>query len=121
SAENIHPFLPQKDKQTMALLPLHQNSQGSSDTITTTERDILYKLFFDMKKDMNDLKQMIFEIAQTQGYPIEENMLPNRSATYQEAGSLQQVALPQSSNTPILLRNNELDHHEEVEESLLLS
>jgi DNA-binding NtrC family response regulator len=31
-----------------------------------TERDILYKLVFDLKKDLNDLKQFVFDMTRTQ-------------------------------------------------------
>ena len=109
----------------MALLPLNNGSaQGNGNNMTATERDILYKLFFDMKKDMNDLKKMMFEMAQTQGYPMAENLMPNFSAQpmYQEnLQPLPQANLKPAASTPILIHNDKLDHHEEVEESLLLS
>lgn len=126
TAEALHRFLPQRDKPSMALLPLNNGNamQNNGNNMTATERDILYKLFFDMKKDMNDLKKMMFEMAQTQDYPMAENLMPTNFSSqpvYQE-----NMALPvnnfKPSPAPLLLHNNDdLDHHEEIEESLLLS
>ena len=125
NAETLNNFLPHKDKPSMALLPLNNGTtQGNGSNMTATERDILYKLFFDMKKDMNDLKKMMFEMAQTQGYPMAENLMPNFSSQpmYQEnLQPLPQANLKPAVSTPILIHNDKLDHHEEVEESLLLS
>lgn len=126
NAEMLHRFLPQRDKPSMALLPLNNGvAQSNSSNMNATERDILYKLFFDMKKDMNDLKKMMFEMAQTHGYPMAENLMPtNYSAqpVYQEnIQTLPQANFKPAAGTPILIHNEKLDHHEDVEESLLLS
>jgi transcriptional regulator with PAS, ATPase and Fis domain len=121
TAEELDKFLPVKDKQTMALLPLNNGSGSSGNNMTATERDILYKLFFDMKKDMNDLKKMLFEVAQIQGYPIADNLMPNLVPQgYQENSQFSPTGYSQGS-TPILIHNEKMDHHEEVEESLLLA
>jgi len=129
NAETLHRFLPQRDKPSMALLPLNNGvAQSNNNNMNATERDILYKLFFDMKKDMNDLKKMMFEMAQTQGYPMAENLMPtnfSQQPIYHQE-NIQPLPhanfKPASNNaTPILIHNEKLDHHEEVEESLMLS
>ncbi len=126
NAEALHKFLPQRDKPSMALLPLNNGvAQSNGNNMSATERDILYKLFFDMKKDMNDLKKMMFEMAQTQGYPMAENLMPTNYSSqpvYQESmPQLPQAGFKPVANTPILIHNDKLDQHEDVEESLLLS
>lgn len=125
TADTLQQFLPNREKPSMALLPLNQlEGVGTSNPMSATERDILYKLFFDMKKDMNDLKKMMFEMAQTQGYPIEENMMPNfpvNSLYPENIAPKQQVNYMPVSSTPILVPNDNMDHHEDVEESLMLS
>lgn len=123
SADTLQQFLPHRNQPSMALLPIHQ-VEGTTHPMTATERDILYKLFFDMKKDMNDLKAMMFEMAQTQGYPIEENMMPNFpvNTLYPEnIAPKQPVNYMPVSSTPILVPSDKVDQHEEVEESLMLS
>lgn len=67
---------------------------------------------------MNDLKQMIFDVAQHQGYPTAntaENLLP----VYNAAPEPVVTPAPYNANTPILIQPNET--HEDVEESLQLA
>ena len=123
TAEALLKFLPQRNtSKSLALIPgsgVHGYSTGTSDF--NTERDILYKLFFDLKKDMNDLKQMIFDVAHHQGYtPVDpstsnQQLLP----VYNTNDNEPQLNNSYNSNTPILLESN--DHHEDVEETLLLA
>src|SRR5690554_977048 len=73
-AETLSKFLPNKEQTSR--LPAISNPSGFGKVTpsysdphnqhygNTTEREILYKLFFDLKKDMNDLKKMMFEMAQ---------------------------------------------------------
>jgi transcriptional regulator with GAF, ATPase, and Fis domain len=46
------------------LTPILSGASGNTNSDFNSERDILYKLFFDMKKDVTDLKKAFFEIAQ---------------------------------------------------------
>ena len=123
TAEVMQRFLPQREtSRSLAVIPSSaqggMSAGGSADF--NTERDILYKLFFDLKKDMNDLKQMIFDVAHHQGYtpadPSANNgsLMPvyNNDGEHTPAPSFNQA-------TPILLESN--DHHEDVEETLLLA
>ena len=45
-------------------LPALYNREGISAEAFNTEREILYKVLFDMKNDMNDLKKLVLEIMQ---------------------------------------------------------
>lgn len=123
SAETLGQFLPQRDGK-MSLLPALSpmaTAHGGSG-FSGSERDILYKLFFDLKKDMNDMKQMMLELAHRQGYTpppvISENLLPAYSPS-QESVNLSPA--PYNANTPIYMPNDRMDQHEEVEESLMLA
>lgn len=127
TTEVLQRFLPNKESRSLALLPQSgaapasatDNSYGS-----TTERDILYKLFFDLKKDMNDLKQMIFDVAHHQGYhpqAVGDNLLPAYNNTAEPIVTQQYNP---GSAAPIVLQPNDhhvVDHHVEVEESLMLA
>jgi len=125
TADALLRFLPQKDAggRTMALMaPVAPSNNTSSSTHDfSTERDILYKLIFDVKKDMNDLKKIIFDVAHNQGYtPPEasETLLPMYTVP-EPASSTFIPANSNTSNTPIFIEAN--DHHEDVEETLLLA
>lgn len=125
NAEVLQQFLPQREGKSMALMQLSSNmptATGSGNFASNTERDILYKLFFDLKKDMNDLKKMIFDMAHIQGYQptgIAENLLP----AYGNGEPMPQqsyTAAPMPATNPVW-NNDTVDHHEEVEESLMLT
>lgn len=117
----LHQFLPQKDSMSLALVPASVPAQGAPQSDFNSERDILYKLFFDMKKDMNDLKQMIFDVANHQGYTPQEPGAKN-IPVYNDVEPIAHVTYstpPNSTNTPILLEPS--IHHEDVEETLSLA
>ncbi len=119
TAETLQRFLPARNtSRSLALITAATGLSAPGPTSDfNTERDILYKLFFDLKKDMNDLKQMIFDVAHHQGYtpvdPSSNALVPvyNDGELHSNNGY--------SPNTPILLETN--DHHEDVEETLFLA
>src|ERR1700733_6744022 len=69
------------DNRLPALAEARYDSGGSG----FTEREILYKLIFDLKKDLNDLKQFVYDITK---HRINGDEIP----TYRE---------PISNNTPV--------------------
>lgn len=95
------------------------SAPGGSDF--QTERDILYKIIFDLKKDMNDLKKMILDVAHHQGYtPMEPSPAGGYVPVFNEQ---EHTAPPQQAfnvNTPILIEPNTV-RHDDVEETLLLA
>ncbi len=48
-------------------LPAVMNNAKSSETSFSNEREILYKVLFDMKRDMGDLKKLVLEMIQHGG------------------------------------------------------
>ncbi|WP_118975381.1 sigma-54 interaction domain-containing protein [Taibaiella koreensis] len=143
TAEQLSAFLPNRENGTrMPALTPHTNSlpvqsfsssQEQSNGSSTTEREILYKLFFDLKKDMNDLKKMIFELAHQQGYnpgpvsmpsehlvPAYEGGMPDN--TFSTPAITNYQGGEKKSNPSFVIHHpgEEVNHHEEVEESLSL-
>lgn len=127
SADTLQKFLPQRDTtRSMALMaPAGNMLATGKDFTSTTERDILYKLFFDLKKDMNDLKQMFFDVVHHQGsfqgQQIDENFLQAYPT-----GNIETMpvvnANPITATSPIVLQHSDrVDHHEDIEESLMLA
>jgi len=124
TAETLSSFLPQHDGgRSLALVPAgsspaHTGGQAQ-DFTTATERDILYKLFFDLKKDMNELKQLLFEMTHGKGFvpasPGGEALLPAYSAAAEGTSVY-------GSTAPFVIQHGDhVDHHEEVEETLMLA
>ena len=65
-SETLRAYLPHADfKQTPAVISDKSNSGGTNDF---TEREILYKVLFDMKSDLNDLKDLVLKLIQNDGH-----------------------------------------------------
>ena len=85
------------------------------------EREILYKLFFDMKKDVTELKRMFLEVLQN---PSVISKDPSFLNDLKELKSSEQSVLVQPSlqamqpSQPVMISNDDIHEHEEVEESL---
>lgn len=78
------------ERQSLPMLMGAQADQGMS------ERDIFYKVLFDMKKDVNDLKSIVFGMIQG-GTPSENinPMVNNMNMMQQQMDNLNTVVTPQ--------------------------
>lgn len=124
TSETLQGFLPNTGNRGLALLhpagiPIPSPTGGSHDYNNTTERDILYKLFFELKKDMNDIKQLLYDMShQSNGFTPVSVPDNNMMSTY----SVGNDAVVTPVNQPIVLQpTQQVDHHEDVEESLMLA
>ena len=123
SHQQLRKFIPENTVNRLPMVMPSANNQAPNDF--SNEREILYKLFFDMKKDVTELKKMFLEILKN----------PSLAADTQEAFSREMKELkPQDhysgnmvsnpyQSQPVVLHNSgngnsEIYHHEEVEESL---
>ncbi|TDO23481.1 sigma-54 interaction domain-containing protein [Sediminibacterium goheungense] len=129
SGATLAQFLPDQNKYSR--MPVLAAQAGNYTGEFANEREILYKLFFDMKKDVTELKKMFLEILQN---PSLAGSAANftRDSLLQEfqvnGGDMQQVMnsavssphqiLPVTNGQPVLLHEEDIHHHEEVEESL---
>lgn len=118
--QHLREFLP--DNSFTRLPVLAAGNGAVSQTEFANEREILYKLFFDMKKDVNELKKMFFDLLQNPSVAAHAGSFSNAEGNmnFKELNSFQNTPVSQS-NAPILYQNNNgevIQHHEEVEESL---
>lgn len=83
------------DKHTLArLMPVGQSTQlslvsgGRNADNRFDEREILYKILFDMKKDMNDLKSLFFELIRRNNLEMPELLgtLPDQDRSVENHG-----------------------------------
>jgi transcriptional regulator with PAS, ATPase and Fis domain len=96
TAEILSRYLP---GQSGSLLPVKASSESKSEI---SEREILYKVLFDMKKDMGDMKKLILDLLKSGGgdHHFKENNAQFISRLYQDVhqdaqpvqASFQQVA-----------------------------
>ena len=119
-------FLP--DHSANRLPVLASSRAGGSNTEFANEREMLYKLFFDMKKDVTELKRMFVDILQNPANASTAAKFANDSLLHEHSAvnelpaqvlpaSYLQTATPQNGQ-PVLMHNDGIHNHEEVEESL---
>ncbi len=133
SGTEMRKFLPEKIGNRLPVLAGHQT--GSPEF--ANEREILYKLFFDMKKDVTELKKMFLDILQNPSLVnnaanFTRDSLMNDFHNNGDTQSLMAtpsvsqpvnthpslIAQGNHSSQPILMHDDNLHQHEEVEESL---
>jgi DNA-binding NtrC family response regulator len=115
TGQELKRFLPERENNRLPML-LGTPNTGANEF--ANEREILYKLFFDMKKDVNELKKMFFEIIQNPSIASQHSSMVNEFKDFQPQEMATNNVIQQPQGSSVLLRNDGIDHHEEVEESL---
>lgn len=134
SAEKLLEYFPHLHKRNLPAFHT-QEERGHQ------EREILYKLLFDMKNDLNDLKSLVFELINSNNLQIDNPMhfrqlqpsvtvMKDRfslSSDYPDPGDSEEILnIPLENETvtkPIILDKNahhQVDKTEVVEENLSL-
>ncbi len=133
SGAEMQRFLPEKLNNRLPVLAAYA---GASPEFAN-EREILYKLFFDMKKDVTELKKMFLDILQNPSLSgpaashTRDSLLKDFHNNGEIASPLTQTSKPQTSGVqhnylspgsgsaqPVLMNDDDIQQHEEVEESL---
>jgi DNA-binding NtrC family response regulator len=99
-------------------LPVLAHTNGGGAESFANEREILYKLFFDMKKDVTELKKMFFEVLQNPN-AIQNPALINELKELKGHEVMQPVYVqPTVQPSQPVIMNGDIHEHTEVEESL---
>ena len=129
TAKDLTKFLQPYSSNRLPILA--SNSGGGQDF--ANEREILYKLFFDMKKDVTELKRMFLDVLQNPGTITQNQAFLNElqelkshdnlqpvfvQPSLQTTAPLQQTASMPSGRQVAIGMNNDIHDHVEVEESL---
>lgn len=129
-ADTLKSFLPSYQDGWTSLPAIRKQPVGeqNSEPLSYTEREIMYKFLFDMKKDLNDLKSFVLNMATNSGYVgsteegnehlsdhsnTDKSKLP--SAIQKE---FEQIEDHQSQAAQIIYKSDTSPHHheEEIEE-----
>ena len=125
TAKELKKFLQPYNSNRMPILA----SANANSSEFANEREILYKLFFDMKKDVTELKRMFLDVLQNPNMVSQNQAFINELKELKNNEILQSpspmaisngsIALPQAipSSQPVIM-NNDIHDHVEVEESL---
>ncbi|CAM3356265.1 sigma-54-dependent Fis family transcriptional regulator [Elizabethkingia occulta] len=122
TSEALSHYIPMVSNAPMVIT---QPNQNSNNTDFNNEREIMYKILFDMRNDINDLKTLTSELIKNRGasdLSNQEKTLINRIYTPES----QQAVVPNSllyfennSNTPqtpTIISNNGDDNYEDIED-----
>ena len=121
NAETLFRYLPADNGRQLPMVI----KQGESSPNDYSEREILYKVLFDMRNELQDLKAMVLEMAKNPGMDFSA-----RAAAFQQGNfeNVPTISAPTFNPAPIQLHNAQtsnykdeiIEHHEEVEETLSL-
>lgn len=132
SAIELRRFLPEKVMNRLPVLATPAASTTANEF--ANEREILYKLFFDMKKDVTELKKMFVEILQNPSLAAHATDYAKDTVLHEYNGHTNEVthhpppAIVQPSTVlqpvgvhgghPVIYSDGDIHQHEEVEETL---
>ncbi len=119
SAGQLGKFLQPYTSNRMPVLA----GSGNSSSEFANEREMLYKLFFDMKKDVTELKRMFLDVLQNPNLVTQNQAFINELKELKTNEVMQPVLLPpalqHAQPVPVKIgMNNDIHDHVEVEESL---
>jgi len=86
---------------------------------SSTERELLYKLIFDLKKDLNEMKQMLYEVTGNRNNYAPATKPDTIIPAYNPSESA--YSSPISASPIVLHTGDNMAHHEDVEETLSLA
>ncbi|MGB8192778.1 MAG: sigma-54 dependent transcriptional regulator [Chitinophagaceae bacterium] len=118
-SEELRRFLPERNFNRLPVLA--SNAAQVNGHEFANEREILYKLFFDMKKDVTELKKMFVEILQSPGMEVKSQAFLNE---LQDVGVHEMMPVTRAQQAvggkaPVMIHHDDdIHHHEEVDESL---
>jgi DNA-binding NtrC family response regulator len=119
AAAELQHFLPENNFNRLPVLVGGKNAVSQQEF--ANEREILYKLFFDMKKDVNELKKMFFDILQNPSmgqrmpkFNNNDGIIPAEIKPSMTGNNFGQP------NQPVFINQNgeDIHHLEAIEESL---
>ncbi len=100
-------------------LPARYTGSSKSDASGSdfSEREILYKVLFDMKKDMTDLKKLVLESYQSGG--LNQNIIKKHHSLFEDmesSVSFEEESTKPSSSLPIVLESKSSSNDRKPEE-----
>ncbi|TJY37030.1 sigma-54 interaction domain-containing protein [Pontimicrobium aquaticum] len=122
--DTLRQYLPDAGQNLPAVI-----SHTKSDSDFSNEREILYKVLFDMKSDLNDLKKLTMELMQkgnTQDVQKDNQGLIQKIYGNEDEAEeeLEVLSLPEDNSQSVEIPNNASDKYhfaEEIEEEETLS
>jgi transcriptional regulator with PAS, ATPase and Fis domain len=117
TSEVLQRYLPALSSKNLPALLSKAEEKGYSN-----EREILYKILFDMKRDMNDLKKLVLDIMENKEAPISGDQAQIIRNLYdsEDINLSKHEHSSKPMHIPSIDKNNIQDTEEVIEESLSL-
>ncbi|HEX4888140.1 MAG TPA: sigma-54 dependent transcriptional regulator [Luteibaculaceae bacterium] len=115
-AETLTKYLPDAGNRQFPMVIKAQQPGGEN----ISEREILYKVLFDMRNELQELKAMVLEMAKHPDLDFREQAAKFAHTDYEPLNIIAPANRVNAPSPPVY-RDEVIDHHEEVEESLLLN
>lgn len=117
SAQTLSKYLPADASR----LPMALGLGSKGDNSDFSERDLLYKVLFDMKKDMNDLKKLVLESFQNGG--MNSSLMQKHQGLFEDldSGFSQKENMDSGNSFPLVLdsQKNASMNNEDYEEDAI--
>jgi len=120
-AETLKMYLPNYTENKLPVL--FNRTDAESAASFSSEREILYKILFDMKADMNDLKKLVYGLIQTgriEDFNLDHQSAFNRLYKSESDDIEPQIETVKSVASKTRPTEHIEDTHEVIEESLSL-
>src|ERR1700760_384153 len=113
TAAVLRRFIPETSGNRLPMVMPTNGISSNGNPEFANEREILYKLFFDMKKDVTELKKMFLEIVQNPALASTQHAaFLNELKELKPADLFQPPVIP--SGQPVVLHNNNSNGHEDI-------
>ncbi|MCB9185142.1 MAG: sigma-54-dependent Fis family transcriptional regulator [Flavobacteriales bacterium] len=123
-ADTLRHYLPDHGKPNLPAVRTATSSSGSGESQTDfSERELMYKVLFDMKRDINDLKKLVLDVVSGQNeVEISEHHASTIRRLHQDVDPVGAADFASGVHEVQIHRPGEqvYEDHEEVEESLSL-
>ena len=120
TADRLRLYLPEGESSTLPAI----YRKSAEEKSFNSEREILYQVLFDMKKDMTDLKKLVHELMANRGddLPITDEQSHLAQKLFEDAETVVERTVPQSPSISVKrMEESPIEDTEEIiEESLSL-
>jgi transcriptional regulator with PAS, ATPase and Fis domain len=116
SAQTLNSYLPQEGNNLPSVI---KNKQAESDF--STERDILYKVLFDMKSDLHDLKKLTLELMKNGSAKVQEINTNLIQKIYGNKDLESEISFEETPRTAVYNPQNTEEDFEENEQNYLFA
>jgi transcriptional regulator with PAS, ATPase and Fis domain len=115
-ATTLQSYLPQEGSNLPSVI---KNKKAETDF--STERDILYKVLFDMKSDLHDLKKLTLELMKNGASKVQETNSNLIQKIYGSKESESEISFEEEPRNTVFSNQDEEDDYEENDDNYLFA